>query len=211
MKKYVFIFYLLAFFAVDAYAQGIRSFKRAFDTADELVGEVDKVQGAVSDSTNSLAPMDTIRPSEPDDNLGRSGFRRATGARITKGIGISRMTIKGGNKKKFIDLIALYYPLYSGFELQWTALYGRILEAKSIPGLYYRFGGGVHVNNHFKFDYVEVGVDVVGGVGFVFNKIPLVVSVDFKPALEIYETGFGVSPHIALNSGYGLSVRYIMK
>jgi len=128
------------------------------------------------------------------------------GVRLTKGYGISHFKINAENGR-FRELIALYHPLSVAGEFQFTALIGKV---HPFGQFYWYWGGGVHVNPHARLDYLEVGIDGIAGIGYNFKNIPLNISFDFKPAYELYETGIGFQPHISLNSGYGLSARYIL-
>lgn len=133
-------------------------------------------------------------------------FDKAIGARFTKGYGISQFKINQ-EKGTFRELIGLYHPIGTTGEFQFTGLIGKVNTAGRF---YWYWGGGIHVNPHAKLEYVEAGIDVIGGLGYNFKNIPLNVSLDFKPAYELYETGLGFKPHISLNSGYGMSIRYIL-
>lgn len=152
-------------------------------------------------------------PVEPTPSVNEDWemYERAVGIRVTKGFGVTYQLARGKNKNRFMEFIGLYFPTPFVKEFQWTFLYGGCTKIKSVEGLYTSYGGGVHFNNEMAFNYMEVGVDGLIRLGYSFQKIPLDVAFDFKPAIEIYETELGVSPHVALNSGYGLSVRYIMR
>jgi len=71
-----------------------------------------------------------------------------------------------------------------------------------VKGFNWFIGGGAHVgiwggySGHPNFDkgdrpYLLTGLDVVGGVEYTFEKIPLTLQLDIKPSLQIVEY-FGI-------------------
>ncbi len=97
-----------------------------------------------------------------------------------------------------------------------TGLIEHYSTAFSNENVYWYFGGGMHLgfcgrenNIHPEFGanaptYINLGVDLIGGLEYRFNKFPITASVDYLPAF--YFTG----DRWFVGEGIGLSLRYIL-
>lgn len=77
------------------------------------------------------------------------------------------------------------------------------LSALTVPGFGWYAGGGAHLGTRRtdgKSQFLG-GVDGIVGLNYVFEKIPLNLSLDWKPAIH-----FGTSSDLA---DFGLSARYV--
>lgn len=98
-----------------------------------------------------------------------------------------------------------------------TALLERYSPAFANPNAWWYYGGGLHLGfsgRQNSFDpavgantttYINLGMDLVGGLEYRFDKLPLSVSADYIPAF--YFTG----DRWFVGEGVGLSVRYILR
>jgi hypothetical protein len=135
----------------------------------------------------------------------------AAKAQYNKAIGLrggfsSGITFKAALGNNAFELIGA--TRYSGLNI--TALYEINNKLADIEGLYWFYGFGAHIgfwdDNNPWFDeegsYTVIGVDGIIGIEYVFDAIPLCISLDYKPAFNL--TGY---------SGFwgdngALSVRY---
>ena len=107
--------------------------------------------------------------------------------------------------KHFIKPNAALEGLLS-FGTHWfsfTGLYEFHGNISGAPGLKWYAGPGAHVglwNNYKKNDGAFFGVDGVLGLDYKFNKVPISISADVQPAIDIPNGGFWV--------GGGLGVRF---
>ena len=78
-----------------------------------------------------------------------------------------------------------------------TALYEKHFMISGVPGLRWYIGGGAHVafqmsNGYNPFTGVPrtnktyAGIDGVGGVEYVFEKVPIAIGVDVSPIINIF-------------------------
>jgi len=130
------------------------------------------------------------------------------------GIGIRGGSANGLSIKHFIgENTAVEGILSSRWQgLNITGLYEIHNQAFQEPGLnwYYGFGGhiGFWDGNHSHWgdddtDYTVIGIDGILGLEYNFSEIPINVSIDWKPTLNIVGySGFW-------GDGVGLSVRYV--
>jgi hypothetical protein len=109
------------------------------------------------------------------------------------------------NEDGAIELILS--TLFRGVEL--TALYEQHMQTKEVPQLNLYFGGGVHAGyddySRWSADYSlgpVVGVDAIGGLEYTFDDLPLNVSLDLMPSLNMLG-------HFGFRINGGISVRYI--
>lgn len=97
---------------------------------------------------------------------------------------------------------------WGGFEF--TGLYEFQQTAFNTPRLNWYFGGGFHIgswgddNHHWKDETKTIaGLDGIIGLEYNFTEIPINISLDWKPMLNIWgDTDFWAD-------GVGLSIRYI--
>ncbi len=91
-----------------------------------------------------------------------------------------------------------------------TGMYERYYQIGSTDFIWY-FGGGPHLGYNRRSDdasstsmlFVNVGVDVIAGMEYVFSSIPVAVSIDFKPSLSFTAENGSTNEH------FGLSARYL--
>lgn len=98
-----------------------------------------------------------------------------------------------------------------------TGLIERYTTAFSNPNAYWYYGGGLHLGlggrenginppeNANSQTYINLGMDLIGGLEYRFQKIPFSASVDYIPAF--YFTG----DRWFVGEGLGLSIRYIIR
>ncbi len=174
------------------------------DTKDQCPYEF----GAVSNNGCPEVKAETP-PSKKVNNLNWQMFDEAVGGRLSNGLGATYMRTEGKNKDRFTELIALYQARTFGGEFQLTAIKGKLNRIPHFEGLYWYYGGGAHVNAGSKFNYLTVGIDAIAGLGYNFSSTPLNISLDYKPAMNLYSTGYGfINPYFYFNRGYGVSARY---
>ena len=107
------------------------------------------------------------------------------------------------------------------FALRWggiefTALAERYKPAFSRENANWFIGAGMHLGFHGRdntFDpeknantktYINLGIDLIGGIAYNFPDVPINVSIDYKPAFHFTGERWFVG------EGLGLSVRYIL-
>jgi len=131
------------------------------------------------------------------------------------GLGL-RMTPDGGGftiKYFFDQNLAIEGQLNAGgilaLEGQSVTAAGLIEYHINLPDPSWRlfFGGGMHFGNWDRDDYrgsqFILGIDGIGGVEYIFKKIPLGLSGDFRPAVN-FLTDVEFFPH----NLFGASARY---
>ncbi len=84
---------------------------------------------------------------------------------------------------------------WGGFNL--TGLFERHTTAFDTDGLYFFYGGGAHIgsfNNLWFTDnnsHIVIGIDGIIGLEYVFTEVPLNISIDWKPGINLIGyTGF---------------------
>ncbi len=121
-------------------------------------------------------------------------YNAAIGIRGGLSSGITYKNVMGGSA---FEVIAA--TRYRGLNL--TLLFERQNNINEVPGLYWFYGAGGHVgfwqvsryNPWFETDgdYIVVGVDAIIGLEYVFDVVPISLSIDWKPAFNIVGyTGF---------------------
>ncbi len=103
--------------------------------------------------------------------------------------------------------------LYRHSTMRLTAMYQHYMKIKPLPAFRWYFGGGLHVsyasNNgaHIANQAIGLGVGVDGciGVDYKFPKLPVNISFDWQPSLNlvngfIWDEGYG-----------GIGIRYVLK
>ena len=147
--------------------------------------------------------VSTIAVTASAQSMG-STYKTAIGLKVYPGA----FTIKHFiNKGAAIEGLAYLYNY--GFRA--TGLYEFHFDINGAPGLKWYVGPGFHVgawNDHWKKDYptressAQFGVDGVIGLDYKFNGVPINLSFDWQPSLNLvgynyFEAGWG-----------GLGVRY---
>lgn len=149
----------------------------------------------------------------------KADYKNAIGVRLGLSTGISY-------KHKFdaynaMEIIAGTHP----HAIALTALYERNVLT-NIDGLALYFGGGAHVSRAYfsswensnspekdqyyyyskNYHYAPIiGIDVIGGVEYKFQNIPLALSFDLKPYAEYYK---GYGPYFRLDPGAGVKFTF---
>ena len=109
------------------------------------------------------------------------------------------------NDEGAVELIAS--TLFRGIQL--TGLYEMHRPTKEAPGLNLYYGGGAHAgyddysrwSNEYALGPI-VGVDVLGGLEYTFDDLPLNVSLDIMPSMNLLG-------HLGFRIHGGISLRYI--
>ncbi|HHJ11106.1 MAG TPA: hypothetical protein ENK25_09510 [Bacteroidetes bacterium] len=131
---------------------------------------------------------------------------------------VNSIGLRGGNpygltfkhfmtEENALELILSSYSFVSG--LQITGFFEMHRPTNEVPNLNYYFGVGAHAgyDDYGRF-YTSLGVepvlgvDMIGGMEYTFDDLPLNVSLDLMPGLNIIST-------FRLLIGGGISVRYI--
>lgn len=131
------------------------------------------------------------------------------------GIGLRGGVIQGITFKQFVGGSSAFDFIvgthHRGFNF--TVLYQKhVFNVFDVPNLslFYGFGGHVGFYNHtyinhwgtYKDDVMAIGPDMVVGVEYTFDEIPINVGLDIKPALNII-------PNIRYWQGGALYLRYV--
>ena len=133
-------------------------------------------------------------------------YHAAIGLRAGETSGVTFKFKSGGASK--VELLA---GLWSDW-LSLTALYEKNVQAFSVDGMNWYYGGGGHVSfatgsyyssgRHFtRGEDYALGIDGVVGLEYKIPPIPFAVSIDIKPLLEIYRNGdiyVGIDPGIGV-------------
>jgi hypothetical protein len=128
------------------------------------------------------------------------------------GLGLRGSPTAGITVKHFISgqsaIEGLLSTRHNGFLV--TGLYELHAQAFSITGLYWYYGAGAHIgawNKYYKTDrednYSVIGIDGIVGMEYNITEIPINISIDYKPALNILGKPAGLFDEVAL------SVRYV--
>ena len=103
---------------------------------------------------------------------------------------------------------------WGGIEI--TALAERYKPAFDSENANWFIGAGMHLGFHGRDNsfnpekdantttYINLGIDLIGGLAYNFPEIPINVSIDYKPAFHFTGERWFVG------EGLGLSVRYVM-
>lgn len=155
----------------------------------------------------ALKAQETIQPSLGTD------YKNAIGLRIGETSGFTyKHFFNNGNA---FEGIVSAFPHIVGL----TGLYEKHFKTGA-PGLVWYVGGGGHFNvggpttrvyygynGDVRYRYVyrsgafAVGIDAIGGMEYKFKKIPLGISADTKPLLEVNDIGntyFTIDPSIGV-------------
>ncbi len=132
-----------------------------------------------------------------------------------RGLGTSGLTIKHFTKSnRAIEGIVGLYP--DAFSV--TVLVETYVNAFDQPGLNWYYGFGGHVATQSDWVYNEnyrgyrrangdfgLGVDGIFGIEYKINEVPIAVSLDVKPFLEVTTNG---DAYLAVDPGLGVKVAF---
>jgi hypothetical protein len=120
-----------------------------------------------------------------------------------RAIGLRAGWSNGLTYKQFLNetsaFEAIVYSRWRGLQL--TGLYEKHVMTNT-AGLDWYYGAGAHIGfwrgykNHPWFDdynrtYTTIGIDGIIGIEYTFQKVPINLSLDYKPSFEIFGyTGF---------------------
>ncbi len=112
------------------------------------------------------------------------------------------------NDKNAIELMAGIY--FSDINL--GAIYEIHTDIESIDNLKWYYGGGVQVGlyNNFSSSGVAVGLSGVLGLDYVFDDLPLNLSLDIMPTFFLKGSGYTNGYYNGLDSYGALSARYVL-
>lgn len=132
-----------------------------------------------------------------------------------RGLGTSGLTIKHftGRSKAIEGIVGLYPDAFSV-----TLLFENYVNAFDQPGLNWYYGFGGHIATETDWVYYEnyrgyrradgdfgVGVDGIFGIEYKINEVPIAISLDVKPFLEVTTNG---AAYLAVDPGLGIKVAF---
>lgn len=135
----------------------------------------------------------------------RGMLENAIGARFSFGAGVTFQRFM--SDRDVIELMAMQRR--GGISL--TGLYEMHMQAFNVRGFKWYLGAGGHVNSYNNqvrgYEYLRqtttvAGVDGIIGMEYFFRSVPIQVSVDWKPLINLYN-----GRNKELDTG-GFSVRY---
>lgn len=139
-------------------------------------------------------------------------YNTAVGVR---GIGTSGITIKHftGGSRAWEGIIGLWPNTFSA-----TFLIERYVNAFDEPGLNWYYGMGGHIATWSGWEYYDgvrgyrrqdgdlgLGVDGIFGLEYKIREVPIAISLDVKPFLEVTTTG---SVYLAMDPGLGVKLTF---
>lgn len=141
--------------------------------------------------------------------MAQKNFNNALGLRFGLPTGI---TFKGSvSKTDALEGILHFNEHYLGL----TGLYERHGKLGSIPeiSVFYGAGAGISAYNRNNNNYnhngtnISLGLDVIIGIDYTFESIPINLSLDLKPSIilleDSYDNSFGhINPEAALSARY---------
>jgi hypothetical protein len=142
-------------------------------------------------------------------SLGASAqlYRTGLGARLGYFNGITVKHFFASDRA----LEGLLTSRWGGFII--TGLYEYQKSFQSAPGLAWEIGGGAHFGTwNDSYDYyghhynsgVAIGIDFILGLEYKFPSAPFVIGLDYKPAMNIVNTGWW-------SDGVGLSLKFTFR
>lgn len=168
--------------------------------------------GIILFSLRATAQQEAPPPTPIEPSLG-SSYRNAIGVRIGETSGFTYKHM--GNNGNAFEGILSAYPYILGF----TGLYEKHFSTKA-KGLYWYVGGGGHANfggpttrvyyyagdgRYYRYVYrsgaFALGLDMIGGVEYKFQKVPIALSSDLKPFIEWNDYGstyYTIDPSIGV-------------
>jgi hypothetical protein len=144
--------------------------------------------------------------------INTSSYSTAIGVR---GFGTSGLTIKHFNSAtNAIEGIVGFGP----YALSATILFEKYVNAFDEPGLNWYYGFGGHIATQTNWTNVEgwrrhqrdnggfgVGIDGIFGIEYKIHEIPIAISMDVKPFLEVTTRG---NAYLALDPGLGVKFTF---
>lgn len=167
-----------------------------------------------SGNDGSTPSTGTLRASAAASTLSinSSSYNTAIGIR---GIGTSGITIKHftSSSRAFEGIIGFWPDAFSA-----TLLVERYVNAFGEPGLNWYYGIGGHVAAQTNWTYYEgnrvytresgelgLGVDGIFGMEYKIREIPIAISFDLKPFVEVTTSG---NAYLALDPGLGVKLAF---
>ncbi|MCB0802983.1 MAG: hypothetical protein KDB74_07785 [Flavobacteriales bacterium] len=125
------------------------------------------------------------------------GITKLTAQNYSTAAGVRGGGLNAISVKHFVDdgraLEGIVATRWRGMQI--TGLYQIHAQAFNVENLYWYYGGGAHIGffngykDHPYFDddksYTNIGIDGVIGLEYVFQEIPINISVDWKPEFNI--------------------------
>jgi len=151
-------------------------------------------------------------PVKPSLAINSSSYTTAFGVR---GLGTSGLTIKHftSNSTAIEGIIGLWPSALSA-----TILFERYVNAFDEPGLNWYYGIGGHIATQTDWVYYDgvrgyrrsngdfgVGIDGIFGLEYKIREVPIAVSLDVKPFLEVTTNG---DAYLALDPGLGIKFTF---
>ncbi|MDX9781392.1 MAG: hypothetical protein RBT35_00240 [Bacteroidales bacterium] len=129
-------------------------------------------------------------------------------------IGLRTGTTLGASVKHFISqpgalegILDVDLVSHNEMKIKATALYEYHFDV-NVDGLYVYAGAGatagVHVAGLYSKQFL-MGLDLIGGVEYKFNNIPLALSADWNPRIQLISNSGFKAPN------FGFTIRYIIK
>ncbi len=120
---------------------------------------------------------------------------------------------------KFPVRNAMNVELIAGFWTDWinlTALLEKNAPAFNVEGMNWYYGGGGHlslltndVRNHGRYynrgEDFAIGIDGIVGLEYKIPPIPLAISLDLKPLIEVYRNG---DVYVGIDPGLGIKFTF---
>lgn len=167
--------------------------------------------GTENNESENKTSKNTSWP-KPNVAINTYTYNTAVGVR---GIGTSGLTIKYFNSSStaFEGILGLGPDAFSI-----TLLYETYTNAFDEPGLYWYYGVGGHLATQTDWVYYDgirgyrrekgdlgIGVDGIFGIEYKINEVPIAVSLDVKPFLEVTTNG---DAYLALDPGLGVKFTF---
>ncbi len=136
--------------------------------------------------------------------FGQQTYKNAIGGRFGTANGVTFKTFIGDTQA--IDLILNFRSNSNRSSAYLTGLYEVHNPLGDVPGLQWYYGAGATIGST-KYKPTDdrdlyLAADGVIGLDYVFSDVPINLSLDWKPALEL-------TPNTGLNAeGVGLSIRF---
>ncbi|MFT7197901.1 MAG: hypothetical protein ACI83W_002275 [Marinoscillum sp.] len=160
---------------------------------------------------------------DTDDNNRRTSFPQTPAINTSsystaigvRGFGTSGLTIKHFNSAtNAIEGIIGFGP----YALSATILFEKYVNAFDEPGLNWYYGFGGHIATQSNWTYVNgwrnyqrdngdfgVGIDGIFGIEYKIHEIPIAISMDVKPFIEVTTRG---NAYLALDPGLGVKFTF---
>lgn len=187
--------------------KSLLSFTTAF-----IIGIASVYATGTGDKENKSKP--STLANNPFQSLSTNSYRYNTAVGV-RGLGTSGLTIKYfTHSNKAIEGIVGFYP--DAFSV--TALLETYVNAFDEPGLNWYYGFGGHLATATSWEYSEnyrgyrrtdgdfgIGVDGIFGIEYKINEVPIAISMDVKPFLEVTTSG---NAYLAIDPGLGIKVAF---